>query len=82
MERLYPLLVSTKVSQTDSDTTVQNLLHLFQITQISLELKNAQYEEAESHTRTVEATLEAQEDELQKLRLLSQGPESQGMYCN
>jgi hypothetical protein len=78
VENLYPLLVSTKISPIDSETTVENLLHLFQITQFGLELKNVHLEDAESQIRTVEATLDAQEEELQRLRILSQGPESAG----
>lgn len=79
LEKLIPLIITTKVPARDSETTVENLLQLFQITQMGLELKNVHLEDAESQIRTVEATLEAQEDELQKLRLLSQGPDSAGI---
>ncbi|KAJ3218623.1 hypothetical protein HK099_004994 [Clydaea vesicula] len=76
IESIYPTLVSIKIDLSDKNATKENILGLFKLAQLGMELKNIYLEQAESQIRTVEATLEAQEDELKKLRILSMGPQS------
>lgn len=75
-ESIVPSLLKTKLSSNDPSSTPENLVHLFELTQLALEVKSIYLEDAESQIRTLEATLDAQDEELTKLRVLSQGAES------
>ncbi|KAI9136454.1 hypothetical protein BKA69DRAFT_147910 [Paraphysoderma sedebokerense] len=74
LERLYPALVSTKIEPSDPNLTIENLLHLFRITQLCMEVNHIFLEEAEGTIVSMQETVTQKNRELKQLK--STGPNS------
>ncbi|KAJ3177182.1 hypothetical protein HK101_010313, partial [Irineochytrium annulatum] len=68
LESLFPMLAAAKVEEGDPNATPANLVKLFKVTQLAMELKNMYLEGAEGQIRTFETTIKSQTEEINKLK--------------
>lgn len=78
-KRLFDSIRDTQLVENDINNTPENLMHLFSLLQFSYELKNTELLDSQSQVRAVESTLEAQEDEMRRLQIMSGGADSSGV---
>ncbi|KAJ3415066.1 hypothetical protein HDV05_005592 [Chytridiales sp. JEL 0842] len=62
LEALYPLLASVKIKPDDPRASVDQLIKLFRVTQLTMELKNMYLEGAEAQIKELEVRLKAEEE--------------------
>ncbi|KAJ3186375.1 hypothetical protein HDU85_007815 [Gaertneriomyces sp. JEL0708] len=67
LEALYDVLVDTRVRLDDPRATAENLIHLFQVTQLVMENKHQILEETEQEVQLLEARVTEQQSELDRV---------------